>query len=105
MKYKTGSVWGKSAELTPTSPSIILLHCKGNVNTTVALILKVGMDATPHGKIIKADVSIAKNDLIEVEMNDLERIVPLYGSNTGVAFVSAALGGLECCRQRDNRVQ
>jgi len=32
----------------------------------------------PHGKIIKADVSIAKNYLNEQEMNYLERIVSLY---------------------------
>jgi len=32
----------------------------------------------PHGKIIKADVSIAKNYLNDQEMNYLERIVSLY---------------------------
>jgi hypothetical protein len=32
----------------------------------------------PHGKIIKADVSIAKNYLNEQEMNYLERIVSVY---------------------------
>jgi len=35
-------------------------------------------EAAPHGKIIKADVSIAKNYLSEEEMNYLERIVSLY---------------------------
>ena len=35
-------------------------------------------DAAPHGKIIKADVSIAKNYLNEQEMNYLERIVSVY---------------------------
>jgi hypothetical protein len=35
-------------------------------------------EAAPHGKIIKADVSIAKNYLNEQEMNYLERIVSLY---------------------------
>lgn len=35
-------------------------------------------DYAPHGKIIKADVSIAKNYLNEQEMNYLERIVSLY---------------------------
>jgi hypothetical protein len=35
-------------------------------------------ETAPHGKIIKADVSIAKNYLNEVEMNYLERIVSLY---------------------------
>ncbi|MCE2706469.1 MAG: virulence RhuM family protein [Proteobacteria bacterium] len=35
-------------------------------------------DSAPHGKIIKADVSIAKNYLNEQEMNYLERIVSLY---------------------------
>ncbi|MCL2044485.1 MAG: virulence RhuM family protein [Treponema sp.] len=35
-------------------------------------------EAAPHGKIIKADVSIAKNYLNEEEMNYLERIVSLY---------------------------
>jgi len=34
--------------------------------------------AAPHGKIIKADVSIAKNYLDEKEMNYLERIVSMY---------------------------
>ena len=35
-------------------------------------------EAAPDGKIIKADVSIAKNYLNEKEMNYLERIVSLY---------------------------
>jgi len=35
-------------------------------------------EAAPHGKIIKADVSIAKNYLNEQEMNYLERIVSVY---------------------------
>ena len=35
-------------------------------------------ESVPHGKIIKADVSIAKNYLNEQEMNYLERIVSLY---------------------------
>jgi hypothetical protein len=35
-------------------------------------------ETAPHGKIIKADVSIAKNYLNEKEMNYLERIVSLY---------------------------
>jgi len=35
-------------------------------------------EAAPHGKIIKADVSIAKNYLSEQEMNYLERIVSVY---------------------------
>jgi hypothetical protein len=35
-------------------------------------------ETAPHGKIIKADVSIAKNYLNEQEMNYLERIVSLY---------------------------
>jgi len=35
-------------------------------------------EAAPHGKIIKADVSIAKNYLNEKEMNYLERIVSVY---------------------------
>ena len=35
-------------------------------------------EAAPHGKIIKADVSIAKNYLSAEEMNYLERIVSLY---------------------------
>lgn len=35
-------------------------------------------EAAPHGKIIKADVSIAKNYLDEKEMNYLERIVSIY---------------------------
>jgi hypothetical protein len=35
-------------------------------------------ETAPHGKIIKADVSIAKNYLSEQEMNYLERIVSVY---------------------------
>jgi len=35
-------------------------------------------EAAPHGKIIKADVSIAKNYLSDQEMNYLERIVSVY---------------------------
>ncbi len=35
-------------------------------------------ESAPHGKIIKADVSIAKNYLNEQEVNYLERIVSLY---------------------------
>ena len=35
-------------------------------------------ETAPHGKIIKADVSIAKNYLNEQEMNYLERVVSLY---------------------------
>jgi hypothetical protein len=35
-------------------------------------------ETAPHGKIIKADVSIAKNYLSEEEMNYLERIVSVY---------------------------
>ena len=35
-------------------------------------------EGAPHGKIIKADVSIAKNYLNAEEMNYLERIVSLY---------------------------
>lgn len=35
-------------------------------------------ESAPHGKIIKADVSIAKNYLNEQEMNYLERIISLY---------------------------
>jgi len=34
--------------------------------------------AAPHGKIIKADVSVAKNYLNEKEINYLERIVSMY---------------------------
>jgi len=35
-------------------------------------------EMAPHGKIIKADVAIAKNYLDEAEMNYLERIVSVY---------------------------
>jgi hypothetical protein len=35
-------------------------------------------ETAPHGKIIKADVSVAKNYLNEQEMNYLERIVSVY---------------------------
>jgi hypothetical protein len=32
----------------------------------------------PHGKILKSDISIAKNYLIEKEIKELERIVTMY---------------------------
>jgi hypothetical protein len=32
----------------------------------------------PHGKILAADVTVAKNYLIEKEIKDLERIVSMY---------------------------
>lgn len=32
----------------------------------------------PHGKVLKSDVSVAKNYLIEKEIKDLERIVSMY---------------------------
>lgn len=35
-------------------------------------------EAAPHGKIIRSDVSVAKNYLSETEMQYLERIVSLY---------------------------
>ena len=35
-------------------------------------------ESAPDGKIVKADVTIAKNYLSEKEMSYLERIVPLY---------------------------
>ena len=35
-------------------------------------------ETAPHGKIIKADVSIAKNYLNEEEMDYLDRIVSIY---------------------------
>ncbi|NLC35811.1 MAG: virulence RhuM family protein, partial [Alcaligenaceae bacterium] len=35
-------------------------------------------EAAPHGKIVKSDVSVAKNYLNEEEMDYLERIVSLY---------------------------
>jgi hypothetical protein len=34
--------------------------------------------AAPHGKIMKSDVSVAKNDLNEQELKELERIVSMY---------------------------
>lgn len=41
-------------------------------------------EAAPHGKLIKADVSIAKNYLNEKEMHYLERIVSLYLDYAGL---------------------
>ena len=40
--------------------------------------------AAPEGKIVKSDVSIAKNYLSEKEMRSLERIVSAYDSGIGV---------------------
>jgi len=65
------------------------LHYAVHRHTAAELIMKradaekehMGLttwDAAPHGKIIKADVSIAKNYLSDEEMSYLERIVSLY---------------------------
>ena len=65
------------------------LHYAVHRHTAAELIIKradankehMGLttwETAPYGKIIKADVSIAKNYLNEQEMNYLERIVSLY---------------------------
>jgi hypothetical protein len=83
--------YDKSAEITQTFFKTVQnkLHWAVTGNTAAEIIAervdssKPSMGLTtwknaPDGKILKSDVSIAKNYLIEVEIKELERIVTMY---------------------------
>jgi hypothetical protein len=89
--YATSFDYDKEAKTTQEFFKMVQnkLHFAVHRHTAAELIIKradsnqynMGLttwESAPHGKIIKADVSIAKNYLNEQEMNYLERIVSLY---------------------------
>jgi len=89
--YATSFDYDKDAKTTRTFFRMVQnkLHYAVHRHTAAELIVEradankehMGLttwQTAPHGKIIKADVSIAKNYLNEQEMNYLERIVSLY---------------------------
>jgi len=89
--YATAFDYDKDAKTTRTFFRIIQnkLHYAVHRHTAAELIMEradadkehMGLttwETAPHGKIVKADVSIAKNYLNEQEMNYLERIVSVY---------------------------
>ncbi|MCL1912075.1 MAG: virulence RhuM family protein [Leptospirales bacterium] len=89
--YATSFDYDKDANTTRTFFKMVQnkLHYAVHCHTAAELIVEranadkehMGLstwETAPHGKIIKADVSIAKNYLNEQEMNYLERIVSLY---------------------------
>ena len=89
--YATSFDYDKDAKTTRTFFRMVQnkLHYAVHRHTAAELIVEradaskeqMGLttwETAPHGKIIKADVSIAKNYLNEQEMNYLERIVSLY---------------------------
>jgi hypothetical protein len=89
--YATSSDYDKDAKGTKNFFRMVQnkLHYAVHRHTAAELIVKradankehMGLttwESAPHGKILKADVSIAKNYLTAKEMNYLERIVSLY---------------------------
>ncbi|MDR2591799.1 MAG: virulence RhuM family protein [Chitinispirillales bacterium] len=89
--YATAFDYDKDAKTTRDFFKLVQnkLHYAVHRHTAAELIVKradakkerMGLttwETAPNGKIIKADVSIAKNYLNEQEMNYLERIVSLY---------------------------
>jgi hypothetical protein len=89
--YATSFDYDKDAKTTRNFFRMVQnkLHYAVHRHTAAELIVKradankeyMGLttwETAPHGKIIKADVSIAKNYLNDQEMNYLERIVSLY---------------------------
>ena len=89
--YATAFDYDKDAKTTRTFFRLVQnkLHYAVHRHTAAELIVKranaekehMGLttwETAPHGKIIKADVSIAKNYLDDQEMNYLERIVSVY---------------------------
>ena len=89
--YATAFDYDKEAKTTVNFFKLVQnkLHYAVHRHTTAELIIERGnaerehmglttWEAAPHGKIIKTDVSIAKNYLNEKEMNYLERIVSVY---------------------------
>ncbi|MDL2234387.1 virulence RhuM family protein [Ruminococcaceae bacterium OttesenSCG-928-L11] len=89
--YATAFDYDKNAKTTQVFFKLVQnkLHYAVHRHTAAELIVEradaekehMGLttwETAPHGKIIKADVSIAKNYLNEQEMNYLERIVSVY---------------------------
>ena len=89
--YATAFDYDKTAKTTKNFFKLVQnkLHYAVHRHTALELILEradaklenmglTSWESAPNGKIIKADVSIAKNYLNEKEMNYLERIVSLY---------------------------
>ena len=89
--YSTAFDYDKTARTTRTFFALVQnkLHYAVHRHTAAELIIEranadkqhMGLntwESAPHGKILKADVSIAKNYLNDDEMNYLERIVSLY---------------------------
>ncbi len=90
--YEQGSIdYDKTAEITITFFKTVQNKLHWAVTgQTAAEIIKERVDAAkptmglttwknaPEGKILKSDVSIAKNYLIEPEIKELERIVTMY---------------------------
>jgi hypothetical protein len=89
--YATAFDYDKDAKTTRLFFQLVQnkLHYAVHRHTAAELIIKradaekefMGLntwETAPHGKIMKADVSIAKNYLDEQEMNYLERIVSVY---------------------------
>ena len=89
--YATAFDYDKTAKTTKNFFKLVQnkLHYAVHRHTASELILEradaklenmglTSWESAPNGKIIKADVSIAKNYLNEKEMNYLERIVSLY---------------------------
>ena len=46
---------------------------------------------TPHGKIVKSDVSIAKNYLTEKEIKSLDRFVTMYLDYTMIKYMDSSV--------------
>jgi len=89
--YATAFDYDKDAKTTREFLKLVQnkLHYAVHRHTTAALIVEradaekdhmglTSWETAPYGKIIRADVSIAKNYLNEQEMNYLERIVSVY---------------------------
>lgn len=89
--YATAFDYDKDAKTTHNFFKLVQnkMHWAVHRHTAAELIVKradaekehMGLttwEAAPHGKIVKADVSVAKNYLNEKEMDYLERIVSIY---------------------------
>jgi hypothetical protein len=89
--YATAMDYNKDAEITQTFFAAVQnkLHFATHGHTAAELIMKradstrerMGLTTwknAPHGKILKPDVSVAKNYLTEKEMKSLDRFVTMY---------------------------
>jgi hypothetical protein len=89
--YSTSFDYDKNAKTTKTFFKLVQnkMHWAVHRHTAAELIVEradakkeqmglTSWEAAPYGKIIKADVSVAKNYLNEKEMDYLERIVSVY---------------------------